>query len=59
MINNNDTFKYEASYKGPFEIISCLTKGTFTLHYSEIKCCLNIRRIKPYTFDTNIENIIA
>ena len=58
MLNNNDAFKYETPYNGPFEITQCLTNGTVTLKYGT-KNRYNIRQIKPYIFDTNLEDIVA
>ena len=45
MLNNNAVFKYEIPYKGQFDIIHQIS--------------YNIHSIKPYTYDTNIEYIIA
>ena len=38
-------------------IIQCWTNGTVILQYGTIKVRHNIRRIKPYISDTNIEDI--
>ena len=57
MLDNNDAFKYELEYKGTFEITRCWTNGVVTLYCGEIKIRYNIRRIEPYTSDTNVEYI--
>ena len=57
MLNNIADFKYETPCNGPFEMINCWTNGTVTLQYGAIKSKYNIRRIKPYTYDTNFEDI--
>ena len=58
MITNNDAYKYETPYKGPFLITKCWTNVTVTLQYGAIKIRHNIICIKPYTSDTNVEDII-
>ena len=57
MLDNHSDFKYEIPYKGSFEITQCWTNDTVTLQYGAIKIGYNIRSIKPYTFDTNVEDI--
>ena len=59
MLNNNATLKYERLYTGIFEITKCCINGTVTLKYGLIINRYNIRQIKPYTSDTNVEGIIA
>ena len=59
MINNNYAFKCETRNKGPFEIKQCWSNDTFSLQYGAVKNRYNIRRIIPYTSDTNIEIIIS
>ena len=57
MLNNHDAYKYETSYKGSFLITQCWTNGTVTIQYGATKSRHNIRCIKPYKFDTNVEYI--
>ena len=57
MLDNNDSFKYETGYNEPFEITRCWTNGIVTLQCGAIKISYNIRCIKPYTSDTNVEDI--
>ena len=59
MLNNNCAYKYETPYKGPSVINTCWTNGTVTLQYSPEKIRHNIHQIKPYTCDTNVEDITA
>ena len=59
MPNNHAAYRYEITYKGPFVITQCWTSGTVTLKYGATKIRHNIRRIKPYTSDTNVEDIKA
>ena len=40
MLNNNAAFKYDAPYKGPFEITQCWNNGTATLKCRLIKSYL-------------------
>ena len=54
MLNDHASYRYETAYKGPFMITHCWTSGTVTLKCGVIKIKHNIRRIKPYTSDTNI-----
>ena len=58
ILNNNAAFKDETLYKGPFEIMQCWANGMVILQCGEIQFRCNIRRIKPYTSDTNAEDII-
>ena len=57
MITDHVTYKYETSYKGTFAITWCFTNGTVNLQYGPIKIKHNIRRIKPYKYDTKVEDI--
>ena len=41
----------------PFVIEQCYTNITFNLQCSAIQISYNIFPIKPYTFDTNVEDI--
>ena len=56
MLNNNTACDHETPYSGPFVVTQCWTNGTVTLQYVPKKWN-NIRRIKPYRSDTNIEDI--
>ena len=58
MLNNNAAYRYETPYKGPFVIRHCCTNGAVTLQSGAIKIRYDIRCINPYTYDTNIEDII-
>ena len=58
MLNNNSAFKHKTQYKGPFEITQCWENITVILKCDAIKIRYNIRHIKPYTYDTKIEDII-
>ena len=44
-------------YAGPFVKTQCLTNGTVELQYGAIKVRYNIRRIKLYKYEKNIEDI--
>ena len=57
MLNNHAAYKYEPSYKGPFLITRCFTNGTVNLKCGAIQIKYNIRHIKPYKYDTNVEDI--
>ena len=57
MLNNHTALKYKTTYKGPFVINQCWTNDTVTLKYCAKKIRYNIRCIKPYKYDTNIEDI--
>ena len=57
MLANHAAFKYETPYKGPFLITWCFTSGTVIIKYGPIKIRHNIRQIKPYKYDTNLEYI--
>ena len=57
MLNEPATCKYETPYKGSFAITRCCTDGAVNLHYYPIKISHNIRQIKPYKSDTNVEDI--
>ena len=47
MLNNNDHFKDEMPYKGPFDIMQYCTNGAFTLQVDAIKTKFNIHHMKP------------
>ena len=57
MLDNNAGYKYETPHKGPFVIMHCWTNEMVTLQYGAAIIRSNIRRIKPYASDTNIEDI--
>ena len=57
MLNNHYAYKYKTPYKGPFVIAWCCTNGTITIQYGTIQIRHNIYSIKPYKYDTNIEDI--
>ena len=59
MLNNHAEYKYETLHKGPFVITRFWTNGTVTMQYRPIKIRHNIRRIKPYKSDTNVEDITS
>ena len=48
MIRKHAAFKYEALFKGPYEIFQTCTNVTFTLQIGEFMQRINIRRIKIY-----------
>ena len=56
-LNISAAFKYETPYKGQFEIKRCWRNGMVTLYFIAINIRYIIRRIKPYTYDTNVEDI--
>ena len=58
MNNNNTDFKYETYYTGPFQIMQCWANSMVTLQYGAIKIEYNIYRIKTYTSDTNVEDVV-
>ena len=53
MLNKN----VKLHIKGPFLINQCWTNATVILHCVAIKIRYNIRHIKPYTSDKNVEDI--
>ena len=57
ILDNNDYFKYEIMYKGPFDIKQCCTNVKVKLNYDATKIRYNIHLIKSYTSDTNVEYI--
>ena len=58
MLTNKDAYRYETPFNGPFVIKQFCTNDTITSQCGAIKIRHNIRRIKPYTYDTNVEDII-
>ena len=59
MLNNDSTFKYEMMYKFPFDITQCLNNGTVKIQCGEKTIRYNIRCIKPYKYDTNVDDTIS
>ena len=57
MLINTAAYKCEIPYNGPFVITQCRTNGTIRLQCGAKKIRFNIRRIKPYKYDKNVENI--
>ena len=57
MIVDDYAYKYETPYSGPFVITHCWTNVTVSLQRGAIKIRYNICGIKPYTSDTNFEDI--
>ena len=57
ILNNYSTYKYEIPYNGKFVITHCCTNGTAILKCGSVLIKHNIYRIKPYTSDTNVEDI--
>ena len=57
MLNNHAACKYENPYKGPFVEKHYCTNGPVTLKYGLTKISNNLRCIKLYKSDTNIEDI--
>ena len=57
MLDINADLKYDTLYKGPLEIMQCLTNGMVTLQYVPINISYNICHMKPYTSDTHMKDI--
>ena len=57
MLNNIAAYKYETPYEGTFVITQCWDNYTVTLQQGAIKIRHNICRIRPYKYDTNVEDI--
>ena len=57
MLNNHTVYKYETKYKGTILITRCWTNGAVTVQYDSIKIRHNIRCIKQYKYDENVEDI--
>ena len=57
MLNISALYKYEAPYKCLFVITQCGNNRKVVLQCGWIKFRYNIRRIKPYTPDTKVEDI--
>ena len=57
IVTNKSAYRYETPYNGTFVITQCWTNIMVTLQCGPIEIRHNIRRIKPYISDTNIEYI--
>ena len=57
MLSNKAACKYETPYNGPFVITHCWTNGNVTLQCGPIQIRHYISQIKPYIYDTNVEDI--
>ena len=57
MLHKHTAYKYETPYTGPFVITRCFTNGTVNLRCGAKQNIYNIRHIKPYKYDTNLEDI--
>ena len=57
MIDNHAAYKYETPNKVTFVITQCWTNRTVTLQYVGMKIRYNIRRTRPHTSDTKVEDI--
>ena len=57
MLTNNAAYNFETQYNGPFLITRCCNNGKVTVKCGAVQIRHNIRRIKPYTSDTNVEDI--
>ena len=57
MLVNNADLKYKTPPKGLFQITQCWNNGIVSLQCGAVKIGYNIRHIKPYTSDTNVEDI--
>ena len=59
ILTNIYALKYKYKYNGPYEIMQCWTNITFTLQGGAIKIKHDLCCIKPYTSDTNVNDIIS
>ena len=57
IFTNNAAQKYETPYKVPFVITQCYINGMVTFQCGPKTIGHSIRCIKPYTSDTNVEDI--
>ena len=48
IVGEKKAYKYETSFKGPYEIVQTWTNGTVTILTGAVTVQLNIIRIKPY-----------
>ena len=56
MLTNHTAYKYETPYTETFLVTQCFTNGTVTLQYGATEIRHNMRPIKPYKSDTNVED---
>ena len=56
MLTKRTAYKYETPYTGTFVITRCFTNGTVNLQCGPTKIGYNIRQIKPYKSDTEVED---
>ena len=57
MLLTNYAYKYETPHNRPFVIRQFWTNDAVISQYGAIKIMQNIRPIKSYTYDTNVEDI--
>ena len=57
MLHKYNAYKYETPYTGPFVITRCFDNITVNLQCGAVQIMYNIRCIKPYNSDTNVEYI--
>ena len=48
MTKNSSAYKYESTFRGPYEIVHTCTNRTVTLRMVAVTHIINIRNIKPY-----------
>ena len=56
ILTDHTAYKYETPYKGPFVIKQCFTNKTVILKYGAIQIRYNICPIKPYKYNTKVED---
>ena len=56
MFTKHTEYKYERPYMGPFLITQCFTNSTVNLQCGPTEIRYNTRRIKPYKYDTKVED---
>ena len=56
MVTNHTAYKYETPYKGPVVITQCFTNGRVNLRCGAVQMKYNIHRIKPYEYDTKVDD---
>ena len=57
MLTKHTEYKYETPYMGPFIIKQYFINGMAKLPGSEKRITYNIHSIKPYKYDTKVEDI--
>ena len=55
MLTHRTSYKYETPYSGNFLITQCLTNGMVNLQCGAIQIKYNILCIRPFKFDTKVE----